>query len=69
MTRTAGAVMDGMDRFDPQVEIGGFILNRVGSRAHRDLIERGIGESRWRRVLATVEADPALEVPDLSWAI
>ena len=64
MTRTAGAVMDGMDGFDPQVEIGGFILNRVGSRTHQDLIEQGIGESRWRRVVATVEADPALEVPE-----
>lgn len=64
MTRTAGAVMDGMVGFDPQVEIGGFILNRVGSRVHRDLIERGIGESRWRRVVATVEVDPALEVPE-----
>ncbi|CEI31787.1 Cobyrinic acid A,C-diamide synthase [Propionibacterium freudenreichii] len=64
MTRTAGAVMDGMDGFDPQVEIGGFVLNRVGSRGHRDLIERGIGESRWRRVVAAVEADPALEVPE-----
>jgi cobyrinic acid a,c-diamide synthase len=64
MTRTAGAVMHGMEGFDPQVEIGGFILNRVGSRAHRDLIEQGIGEARWRRVVATVEADPALEVPE-----
>lgn len=64
MTRTAGAVMDGMDGFDAQVEIGGFVLNRVGSRGHRGLIERGIGESRWRRVVATVEADPALEVPE-----
>lgn len=64
MTRTAGAVMDGMDGFDPRVEIGGFILNRVGSRTHRELIERGVGESRWRRVAATVEADPALEVPE-----
>lgn len=64
MTRTTGAVLDGVDGFDPRVEIGGFVLNRVGSRTHRNLIERGIGQARWQRVVATVEADPALEVPE-----
>ncbi len=64
MTRTTGAVMDGIEGFDPQVKIRGFVLNRVGSRTHRDLIERGVGAARWRRVVSTLDADPALEVPE-----
>lgn len=64
MTRTTGALMDGIDGFDPQVRIGGFVLNRVGSSTHRKLIEQGVGETRWRRVVATLEADPGLEVAE-----
>ncbi|AEF86464.1 cobyrinic Acid a,c-diamide synthase [Treponema primitia ZAS-2] len=64
MTRTTGAIMDGMDGFDPAVQISGFVLNRIGSSYHRDLIEKAIGGTRWRKVVATIEADRALEVPE-----
>ena len=30
MTRTTAAIMDGIDSFDPNVKIAGFILNRCG---------------------------------------
>lgn len=63
MTGTAGALMDGIAGFDPQLRIGGFILNRVGSRTHRDLLKRGIG-GRWEQVVAVVEADPELKVSE-----
>lgn len=64
MTRTTAALMDGIDGFDPSVDVAGFVLNRVGSRGHRDLIERAIGPSRWDRVVADIEANPALAVAE-----
>lgn len=64
MTRTTAALMDGLDRFQPAVKIAGYVLNRVGSDGHRQLIERAIGKERWSRVVATIEAAPAFEVPE-----
>jgi len=67
MTRTTAAIMDGLDSFDPSVEIAGYILNRCGykgSVAHMNLIKKAIGEERWKRVLSIVSCDPALKVAE-----
>src|SRR5690606_14413711 len=65
MTRTTAAIMDGIDSFDPSVQIAGFILNRcgyTGSEAHKNLIKEAIGEKRWNRVLSIVSDCPELQV-------
>lgn len=67
MTRTTAAIMDGIDSFDPNVKIAGFILNRcgrLGSVVHANLIRKAVGEERWKRVLSIVSDDPDLEVTE-----
>ncbi|HHV94329.1 MAG TPA: cobyrinate a,c-diamide synthase [Firmicutes bacterium] len=67
MTRTTAAIIDGIDSFDPNVEIAGFILNRcgrLGSTVHADLIRKAVGEGRWNRVLSVLCDDPALGVAE-----
>lgn len=67
MTRTTAAIMDGLDSFDPDVKIAGFILNRcgyMGSAVHTNLIRNAVGEERWKRVLSIVSNSPALEVAE-----
>lgn len=67
MTRTTAAIMDGIDFFDADVKIAGFILNRCGyegSEAHKNLIRNGIGEERWNRVLSVLSDSPSLKVAE-----
>jgi len=67
MTRTTAAIMDGLDSFDPNVKIAGFILNRCGykgSTGHMNLIKKAIGADRWKRVLSIVSDNPALKVAE-----
>src|SRR5690606_23647014 len=67
MTRTTAAIMDGLDSFDPNVKIAGFILNRcghMGSVVHINLIKDAIGAERWNHVLSIVSDSPALKVAE-----
>jgi cobyrinic acid a,c-diamide synthase len=41
-SQSAGALALGCARFDPRIEIGGIVLNRVGSDRHRNLASRAI---------------------------
>jgi cobyrinic acid a,c-diamide synthase len=42
MSRSAHAVLRGFRDYDPQVQVGGVIFNRVGSEAHRRQIEASL---------------------------
>ncbi|MDI9462482.1 MAG: cobyrinate a,c-diamide synthase [Bacillota bacterium] len=67
MTRTTAAIMDGINSFDSNVKIAGFILNRCGrpgSRTHRNLIKAAVGAKRWQQVLSVICDSPALEVAE-----
>jgi len=64
MTRTAGALMLGLREFDPAAPIAGFLLNRVGSEAHREMIEAGLPEEMRQRVVGAIAADEGLRVPE-----
>jgi cobyrinic acid a,c-diamide synthase len=67
MTRTTAALMDGINSFDPEVEIAGFILNRcgyAGSEVHKNLIKNAVGAKRWQSVLTVVASSPGLEVAE-----
>jgi cobyrinic acid a,c-diamide synthase len=54
MTRTTGAILDGLIKFDPDVEIAGCILNRTGSPAHARMILESLPEESRRLVLGTI---------------
>jgi cobyrinic acid a,c-diamide synthase len=64
MTRTTGAVMLGMRDFDPAVRIAGFILNRVGGDAHREMVEAGLPEELRALVLGAVRHHDSLLIPE-----
>ena len=64
MTRTTGAVLDGLLGFDPAVRIAGCILNRVGSDTHAQMILDALPERLRGLVLGTVPHTPELEVPE-----
>jgi len=40
--RSVGAVVEGFKRYDPDVEIGGVIANRVGSKNHESMVKDSI---------------------------
>lgn len=64
MTRTAGALLDGLARFDPRARIAGCILNRVGSARHAELVRAAL-PARWRRrVVGVIEHRPELAIPE-----
>ncbi|HET9162950.1 MAG TPA: cobyrinate a,c-diamide synthase [Solirubrobacterales bacterium] len=64
MTRTAGAILAGLVAFDPEVEIAGAILNRVGSKRHAEMIVEGLDAELRRLVLGAIPADPRLEIAE-----
>lgn len=64
MTRTTGAVMRGMLEFDPAVQIASCVLNRVGSDAHREMIESALPDELRRLVVGAIPHDDALTIPE-----
>jgi cobyrinic acid a,c-diamide synthase len=64
MTRTTGAVMLGMRDFDPAVRIAGFILNRVGSETHREMVESALPEELRALVLGAILREDSLLIPE-----
>ena len=64
MTRTAGALLDGLAGFDRRVRIVGCILNRVGSDRHAALVRTAL-PARWRRrVVGAIPQRPELAIPE-----
>ena len=62
MARSVAAIVHGYRTFDPDVNVAGVILNRVGSEAHADLLREALpGIPRARRA---ARATPTLEVPE-----
>jgi cobyrinic acid a,c-diamide synthase len=55
MSRSVHAVIQGFRTYDPAVEVGGVICNRVGSDTHRRLIESSLAV----RVYGWIHTDPA----------
>ena len=58
--QTAAAVAEGMARFDPEVRVGGVVLNRVGSEKHR----RSVAAAMRLPVLGSIPRDAGLELPE-----
>ncbi len=58
--QTAAAVAHGMATFDPEVRLGGVVLNRVGSAKHRRAVEAAMRLP----VLGAIPRDNALTLPE-----
>jgi cobyrinic acid a,c-diamide synthase len=64
MTRTTGAIMDGIRDFDPELTVAGFILNRVGGPAHTRMILDSLRPEQRRLVIGTIAHRPELTIPE-----
>jgi cobyrinic acid a,c-diamide synthase len=64
MTRTAGAILEGLRAFDPEVDVAGCILNRAGGREHAEMIMEALPASLRPLVVGTIERRPELEIPE-----
>jgi cobyrinic acid a,c-diamide synthase len=66
-SQSAAALLRGFATHDPAVQIGGIILNRIGSERHRTLVTQAIGALELPMtipVLGAVHRDEALALPE-----
>jgi cobyrinic acid a,c-diamide synthase len=64
MVRSAAAVVLGFEAFDPDLELGGVILNRAGGGVHRRWLADAIAQSCRSPVLGALPHDPAVRLPE-----
>ncbi len=62
--RSAGAVALGFERFDPELDVAGFIVNRVGSEGHGRMVLDSIRSACRGRALGAVPRDERLVLPE-----
>ncbi len=62
VSRTAAAIVHGLNTFDPQVRLSGVILNKAGSARHADEIIRAM-EATGLPVLGVLPRDAGIEAP------
>jgi len=62
--RSAGAVALGFERFDPELDVAGFIANRVGSEGHGRMVLDSIRSACRGRALGAVPRDERLVLPE-----
>lgn len=61
---SVAAVVKGFEEYATDVEIAGVIFNRVGSKRHRELIEKGMQGKCSSRILGFFPRDIRFEIPD-----
>ncbi|HEY8471587.1 MAG TPA: cobyrinate a,c-diamide synthase [Natronosporangium sp.] len=64
MTRTAGAILAGLAGFDPDLRIAGYLLNRVGSDKHAQLVIDALPKQHRELVLGAIPHRPELAIPE-----
>ncbi|HEY6737823.1 MAG TPA: cobyrinate a,c-diamide synthase, partial [Actinopolymorphaceae bacterium] len=64
MTRTTAAILQGLIGFDPDANIAGCVLNRVGSPKHAQLITTAMPPALRPMVLGAVPYRRLLEIPE-----
>jgi cobyrinic acid a,c-diamide synthase len=64
MTRTAAPILRGLRDFDPEVEIAGCVLNRVGSPGHAAMVVDSLPEDVRGLVVGSVVASEDLAIPE-----
>lgn len=64
MTRTTGAILQGLLAFDPEVEVAGVVLSRVGSARHAEMVVGALPDGLRGLVLGAIPRDAGLEIPE-----
>lgn len=64
MARSAGAIALGYQRFDPDLNLAGFIVNRVGSAGHGRGVAAAIEQATGLPVFGWVPRDARLAIPE-----
>lgn len=64
MARSAAAVVAGFQQFDPQVQIGGVLLNKVGSTRHADLCATAIEQHTGIKCLGYLPRQAQFNLPE-----
>lgn len=64
MARSAAAIAWGFSQFDEDVKIAGFIMNRVGSERHFDILKESIETKTGIPVLGYLPKDGRMSIPE-----
>ncbi len=64
MARSAGALALGYTRFDPDLNVAGFILNRCGSPRHFEGVKTAVEAASGRPVVGWLPKDADLHIPE-----
>ena len=64
MARSAGALALGYARFDPELNVAGFILNRCGSESHYQGVKQAVEQATGRQVVGWLPEDAGLFIPE-----
>ncbi len=64
MARSAAAVVEGFQRFDPNLTFAGVVFNRVGSARHLDYLEEAMGSRDLMPVLGGIPVDGEVAIPE-----
>ena len=64
MGASAGAVALGYLKYDESLDIRGFILNRVGSDKHEDMVKKAVERATGLPVLGCVRRDGSISLPE-----
>src|SRR5215475_479930 len=63
LARSAGAVALGFERFDPDLDVAGFVVNRVGSEGHGRMVLDAIASACRGAPLGAILRDAAIILP------
>ncbi|MFW6401107.1 MAG: cobyrinate a,c-diamide synthase [Desulfohalobiaceae bacterium] len=63
MARSVAALVQGYTRFDPELNLAGVILNRVGSQGHAQLLRQSLEHYQLPPALACLPTASGLELP------
>ena len=63
MAGSAAAVVKGFESLDPDVNVAGVILNRVGSDRHEALLRKAISLHCRAKVIGVIRRDESLDIP------
>ncbi|MBI5328205.1 MAG: cobyrinate a,c-diamide synthase [Deltaproteobacteria bacterium] len=64
MARSAGALVYGYERFDPNVKIAGVIFNKVGSKRHFKMLKHAVEAKCKAKVLGYIPRDEEIILPE-----
>ncbi len=64
VAQSAGAIVFGFERFDPDVKIAGVIFNRVGSERHFEMLKTAVEKRCRAKVLGYIPGDEEISLPE-----